>query len=183
MKVYSIENDIAAAKVHIETLNKYLLANIQFNNYNGVSVADDDLFIHFDDVMDETALDDAVHNHTFDEAAVLREYIKSDVFEKIKLGVFDKASATCQYNGLTITTSIEHILDDVYTVSPSPTSEKCILIKYIYDFSSDSLDLSIHEKTVGYYGGIPESAILISNLKEFKVPANGSELTEVRSWL
>lgn len=83
-------------------------------------------------------------------------------------------------SGLTVTTTIDPlVVDDVTTVTADPTDTKYVLILYVFDESLDVFALNAYEKTTGTYADLDEDEVLVSEIGEWSVVANGTELVEV----
>lgn len=85
--------------------------------------------------------------------------------------------------GLQIDVAMGSLLDDNHVVAADPSETKYIKVSVVADDTTKDLELVAYEKTTGDYGSIPAGKTHIADLKEYSVPASGSDLTEVQSWL
>jgi len=83
-------------------------------------------------------------------------------------------------SGLSVTTTIDPlVVDDVTTITADPSETKYLLILYVFDESLDAFTINAYEKTTGLYADLDDDEVLVAEIGEWSVVANGSELVEV----
>jgi len=91
---------------------------------------------------------------------------------------------SCDASGLDITTNFgTFIVDDVHSVVVDPALETRVKVTLAVEKGTWNLDVLVFEKTDGDYDDVPSTHETIAELKEFSLPAAGSELTELNDWI
>ena len=95
-------------------------------------------------------------------------------------GLIASVLAASSASGLVITSAATNLgLNDTATVVADTTLTKFVIIKLIYNSTSDSFSIQSFEKTDGDYSDLAADETLTANIKEYSVVANGTDLVEV----
>ena len=83
--------------------------------------------------------------------------------------------------GLQITVNINAVIvDDVTNIVADPTDTKFVLVSMSYDKALDVFAVVVREKTTGLYVDLDSpDEVLVEDLQEFSLVANGTALVEV----
>jgi len=99
----------------------------------------------------------------------------------------DLEKPTCVIDGtdsLQINTDVgNEVVADTYIVTADPSDTTYAKVVLGMDDSNGDLEIFVLEKTTGVYGSLPAGKSLISDLKEFSVPAAGTVLTEEQNFI
>lgn len=91
---------------------------------------------------------------------------------------------TCIASGLNITTNFgTFIVDDVHAVVADPALETRAKVSIVLEKSTWTASVVVFEKTDGEYDSLPSTHALLADLKEFSVPAVGTDLVELNDWI
>ena len=144
-----------------------------------VETVGDNCKVWFDDTLssgDKTALDGVVAAHAGTATKSIQEGIKQQILSDPLNGLLVTVTAS----GLVITADIEDLVDnDQTTIVADPTDTKFVKVCYVYNESTDAFSLEVYEKTTGQYAALAPPEVLVRDIKEFSVVANGTDLVEV----
>ncbi len=105
------------------------------------------------------------------------EQIKSSLFIDPLRGFEPSVVAV----GLQITVNVNAVIvNDVTNIVADPTDTKFVLVSMSYNKATDVFDVVVRERTVGTYADLTSpDEVLVADLQEYSLVANGSTLVEV----
>jgi len=94
------------------------------------------------------------------------------------------ALPTCSKNLLDITVDAgTWIVADVTSITADAVDEKFVKVTIAVDDITGDPEVVVYEKTTGAYGDIPAGKTECGMLKEYSLPALGTDLTEINDWI
>ncbi len=108
---------------------------------------------------------------------LVEDQIKSALFADPLEGLAPSVVAV----GLQITVNVNSVIvDDVTNVTADPTDAKMILVSMSYNKATDVFAVVVREKTTGLYVDLDSpDEVLVDDLQEYSLVANGTTLVEV----
>ncbi len=91
---------------------------------------------------------------------------------------------TCVSAELSIDTNVgTYVVNDLVNILADPTDTKFVKISIAIDTITGILEILAFEKTILEYGPPPAGKLVVTDLKEFSVPALGTSLTEIQNFI